>query len=466
MRFFQIPGLILTLLCFTLTLVHAQEEGKVHIGGYGSIRYEANDLDNQVNTFTFRRFVMTTYVPITGRLSFLSELELERFRLLELEKKTEGESGVTVEQALEGTGGSEISLEQAWLQWELSSALRFRAGGILVPLGRFNINHDDNIWMFPRRSLVDRGAPVLPVKSAWDELGMGFNGRFMVGEQAQLSYEMYVVNGMVLDVEVENKYRTRIDEGMKRVAELKFEPFTGSFSSDAKEAKALTGRLALSPTLGTEVGLSGYYGRYTPQYLPAEQVGSVGVDFLINRGSLALEGEYIYTSMGDVRSVASAFAGQVQNQVAEVVLEDPDGPGIEDEIEVALSGLSDSRQGYWLEARYAFSPAFLRGTVLGQEEQPLWYLGARWEQVWYNNLVQEAAFADGALSEFVTSDRQVNRLSLGLTFRPTPLVGFQLAYERTWTDDGQSLADVVNFLAAEPDEDVAQAFLFGVTFGF
>ncbi len=461
---------LLTLVILTAlsgnALLFAQEESDVHIGGYGSFRYETNDLENQLNTFTFRRFVMTAYVPITGRLRFLSEVELERFRLLELEKKVEGESGVTVEQALEGSGGSEISLEQAWLEWELTRAFRFRGGGVLVPLGRFNINHDDNMWNFPRRSLVDRGAAVLPVKSAWDELGMGFYGEVALSEQALLSYQMYVVNGMVLDVEVENKYLTQIEEGMKRVVELKFEPFTGSFSNDVKEAKSFTGRVALSPSLGTEVGLSGYYGRYTPQYLPAEQVGSVGVDFLINRGSLAVEGEYIYTSMGDVRSVASAFAAQAHNQVAEVLTDDPDGPGIEDEIEIELSGLSDSRQGYWIEARYAFSPDFLRRTVFGKEEQPLWYLGMRWEQVWYNNLVQEAAFSEGSLSEFLTSDRQVNRLTLGLTYRPTPLVGFQLAYERTWTDSGQSLADVVNFLNAEPDEDTSQAFLFGVVFGF
>src|SRR5262245_65999650 len=30
------------------------------IGGYGSVRFEASDLDNVGNTFTFRRFVLAT----------------------------------------------------------------------------------------------------------------------------------------------------------------------------------------------------------------------------------------------------------------------------------------------------------------------------------------------------------------------------------------------------------------------
>lgn len=449
----------------------AQETGRVHVGGYGAIRFESTNLEHHYNTFTFRRFVLTTDVAITNRLRFLSEIEFERFRLLELEKKVEPEEGVKVEQAIEGTGGSEIAIEQAWLEWAIASALRVRAGGVLMPLGRFNINHDDNRWIFPRRSLVDRGAPVLPVKSAWNELGIGFTGEIPLGEQGLLSYQAYVVNGMVLDVELENKIVSNAEyEGdeshVENIFELKFEPFTGTFGNDSKSAKTFSGRLAYSPTLGLEVGLSGYYGRYTPQYLDAEYVGSAGVDFLLNRGSFALEGQYIYTSMGDIRKVAEGFAGQVHHQVAKAVDSEDGEVPIETEVEFELKGLTDVKRGYWVEARYAFFPAFLKGTFLADGEQPQWYIGGRWEQVWYEGMLEEAEFSAGRIQAFEAADRQVNRLSLGLTYRPTPLVGFQLAYERTWTDEGQSLKDVVNFLIAEGDEDTADAFLFGVVFGF
>ncbi len=453
--------------------VRAQHEGeRARLGGYGAIRFESTSLEKQYNTFTFRRFVLTTDVAITPNLRFMSELELERFRQLELEKVVEPEDGVTVEQTVEGTDQSEIAIEQAWLEWFIDPAFRLQAGGVLVPLGRFNINHDDNQWMFPRRSLVDRGAPVLPAKSAWNELGVGFTGEIPIGPRGLLTYRLYVVNGMQLDVEVENKYVTRSEaengsgNPVDNYIELKFSPFTGTFGNDTKQAKTVMGRVALSPSLGVELGLSGYYGRYTPQYLPAEYVSSVGLDFLLTRGALALEGEYVYTSMGDVEAVARGFARRVYNQAGVAFGSAEAEVPLESEVEVELDGLSRARQGYWVEARYAFFPEFLRNTFFGRGTQPLWYAGVRWEQVWYDELLEEAEFAAGVLEEFEAANRWVNRLAFGLIYRPTPLVGFQLTYELTWTNKGQSLGDVTNYLIAEGDEDFARAFIFGMVFGF
>ena len=148
---------------------------RVKIGGYGSLRYDNSSLDDLYSTFTFRRFVLTTEAKIAPRLRFSLELEYERFRKLELERSVKPEDeGLGLEQAIEGTDGSEIAIEQAWLQYDLTDWLSFRGGAVLVPVGRFNLRHDDNLWNLPRRSLADRGAPVLPSTSAWDELGVGF----------------------------------------------------------------------------------------------------------------------------------------------------------------------------------------------------------------------------------------------------------------------------------------------------
>jgi hypothetical protein len=96
---------------------------RVKLGGYGSLRFESNSLRNQENTFTFRRFVLTTEAKIAPRLHFYSELEFERFRKLELERSTgPAGSGLLVKQAVEGTNDSEISLEQVWLPSLLQQA--------------------------------------------------------------------------------------------------------------------------------------------------------------------------------------------------------------------------------------------------------------------------------------------------------------------------------------------------------
>jgi gas vesicle protein len=180
---------------------------RVKIGGYGSMRFESNSLDNLENTFTFRRFVLTTEAKIAPRLHFYTELEFERFRKLELERTTsKADNGLLTEQAIEGTNESEISLEQAWFQYDFAKWFNLRAGAVLVPLGRFNLRHDDNLWNLPRRSLVDRGVSVLPSTAAWDEFGVGFVGKTPVGREGSLDYQFYVVYGVSLDSEIEQSF--------------------------------------------------------------------------------------------------------------------------------------------------------------------------------------------------------------------------------------------------------------------
>ena len=82
------------------------------------------------------------------------------------------------------------------------------------------------------------------------------------------------------------------------------------------------------------------------------------------------------------------------------------------------------------------------------------------------SLLQEADFSDGVLQEFKKASRFVNRITAGLAYKPTPLVGFTLAYEYTWTNNGRSLADVTNFLPARGRENEVHALLAGITFGF
>jgi len=57
-------------------------------------------------------------------------------------------------------------------------------------------------------------------------------------------------------------------------------------------------------------------------------------------------------------------------------------------------------------------------------------------------------------------------VTLGLAYRPVPLVVFQLAYEYTQTDAGKSLAGVTNYLPAQAGEDNAHMVLIGSAFGF
>jgi hypothetical protein len=437
---------------------------RVAIGGYGSLRYEGSSLEDQKHTFTFRRFVLTADANIASGLKAYMELEFERFRKLELEKTTQPSAtgGLAVEQTVEGTDESEISFEQAWVQYDIGDWLKFRAGEILVPVGRFNLNHDDNRWDLPRRSLVDRGVSVLPVKAAWGELGAGFLGDIPVGEQGQLSYQGYVVNGLTLDTEFEQIIETRQGDTTKSVVEAKVSPSGGTFGSDVKDAKAVTGRLAWSPVLGHEIAASGYFGQYTPDFLGEEDVWSVAGDGRTGWGPFELEGEYVYTKFEGIQNVARQFARRALQHESEGEV-----GAVETEVEFELANLARAKQGYWLEGRYRFWPAFLNDTFLGKRfDNPQLVAVLRGEQVWLDGLVNEVGFSGGRLTKFVQDHRYVARFTTGLAYRPVPLVAFQLAYEFTMTDSGQSLAGVTNFLPAQEHEDHAHTILVGATFGF
>ena len=434
------------------------------IGAYGSTRYGTSNLDDLHNTFTYRRFVLTVDSPIAERLKANLELEFERFTELELEKTLSPTSGggLTSELAIEGNNKSEISLEQAWMQYDIVDWLKFRGGAVLVPLGRFNINHDDNRWDLPRRSLVDRGVPVLPTTAAWPELGAGFLGDISIGNTGKLNYQWYVMNGAALDSEIELIGQTRSADTTKVAYEVKLQPSRGTFSDDVKSGKSIGTRWAYSPWLGDEIAASFYWGRYTPDYLPNRPVFSFAVDGKKTWGPFEIEGQYVHTRWGGVRSIANGLARRAISSESEGEVDD-----IETEVEFELANLATSKQGYWFDFRYRFWPEFLSNTLLGRHfATPQLIATLRWEQVWFNGLIKEISFSNGSLTKFDDENRLLNRVTVGLTYRPVPLVALQLAYEYTRTNPGKSLASVTNFLPAKNGEYFQNALLMGLAFGF
>ena len=433
------------------------------VGAYGSMRYGTSNLDDLHNTFTFRRLVLTVDSPITERLKAALELEFERFTELEVEKRLFSSSGVGLQQAVEATNHSEISLEQAWMQYDIADWFKLRAGAVLVPLGRFNINHDDNRWDLPRRSLVDRGVPVLPSTAAWPELGAGFLGDFSVGNTGKISYQWYVMNGVALDAELEQTSQTRTGDTTKFAQEVDLRPSRGTFADDVKSGKAVATRWAYSPWLGDEVGVSLYWGRYTPDFLPNRPVFSVALDGKKSWGPFEIEGQYVHTQWSGVKDVARGFARKAISSESEAEIGD-----VETEVEFELANLATSKQGYWVDFRYRFWPEFLSNTILGKHfSNPQLIATLRLEQVWFNGLIKEMAFTNSTLTQFEKENRLLNRITAGLTYRPVPLVALQLAYEYTRTNQGKSLSSVTNFLTSSKNNEYFQhAILMGLAFGF
>lgn len=446
---------------------------RTSIGGYGSVRFEAGDAEGANTGFTFRRFVLALDSQVTDRLETYLELEFERFTQLELEKGIAAEpGGFEVKQAIEGSNGSEISLEQAWARYVISPALRLDFGALLVPVGRFNINHDDNQWVLPRRTLVDRGAPVLPAKAAWAELGAGFSGTAEIAGGALLDYRVYAVNGATVDFELETELKSKVeDDGsteLESKLEAEFGPARGPFDGNANSSLALTGRVALKPMPGQEVALSGYVGNYVPSFLDRDEtLWSVGIDGLHHVGGFEIEYEAVHTHFDNLAAVASAFAARTLSK--ERAIEGPleDGAFAKHEIEFTLSKnvMAKNKTGYWVEIRRPFWPAALDDTFLGRGfDNPQLIPTFRMEQVFFDDQLQGIEFDGATLTGFRTRDAHVNRATLGLGYRPVPGWVVQLAGEYTWTPE-DNLSGLTNFLDAG-DADDSFSLLLGLAFNF
>jgi hypothetical protein len=431
----------------------------VTVGGYGSMRYEANTLDKpKPSGFDFRRFVLTADATPHDRLQAYVEIEFERLAEIEVERAVDrSDEGVVFGEELEGGNGGEISMEQMWGQFKFGDPFSVRLGQILVPLGRFNINHDDDKWDIPRRSLVDRNVPVLPVRAAWTELGIGATGSKSVGKSGQLTYQGYVVNGAILDFTIEKVVEA---EGGQSIVKLASEAgLTRGPVNGEEGVRAGTWRVGYSPTLTTDFGFSGYIGRYTPDFLEVdERLTSLGIDGLWKRGAFALEGEYIHTHLGDTDRVVNAFIDTVTGSTGIPPLAGAQGT----EAEFAITDLTPSRRGFWLEGRYRFWRERWKDTFLGKGfDDPHLSAVVRYERVKLHNAIQEVAIENGEIERGDAETLRQERTTFALAYRPIQTVVFSVATEFNRRLEGPVLV----FPRGFPERRYA-TILAGLAFGF
>ena len=430
------------------------------IGGYGSMRYEDNTLDKPKpgSGFDFRRFVLTADATPNDRLQAYVEIEFERLAEIEVERGVDRRAdGVAFAEDLEGGNGGEISMEQMWGQFKFGDPFSVRLGQILVPLGRFNINHDDDKWDIPRRSLVDRNVPVLPVKAAWTELGIGATGSRSIGKSGQLSYQGYVVNGAILDFAIEKQVETEDGQGIQKLASevsLTRGPVNGE-----QGVRAGTWRVAYSPTLTMDFGFSGYIGRYTPDFLEVdERITSLGLDGLWKRGSFALEGEYIHTDLGNTDRVVNAFIDTVTGSTGIAPL--AGAPGTETEF--AITDLTPSRRGFWLEGRYKFWSERWKDSFWAKGfDNPQLVGVVRYERVKLHNAIDEVTIENGEIEHGDAATLRQERTTFALAYRPLQTVVFSVATEFNRRLEGPVLV----FPRGFPERRYA-TILAGLAFGF
>ena len=140
---------------------------RLAVGGYleANSYYSSEDGVSEGLSFQARRLTMFMSGNISNRIKFMSELEFEE-------------------------GGQEINIEFAAMDIALHSALNFRGGVVMIPIGAFNQNHDGPKWEFIERP--DMAVNMLP--ATWSNAGMGIFGKVRTGDWV-VGYEAYLTNG-------------------------------------------------------------------------------------------------------------------------------------------------------------------------------------------------------------------------------------------------------------------------------
>jgi hypothetical protein len=149
-------------------------KSKTVISGYGSAFYQ-RDMNEQMARATLERAVLFIGHQFNAKIAFFSEMELENAK---------------VQPNAVGNGfQGEISMEQAYLKFNLNPR-QYIVAGLFVPrIGILNENHLPVNFNGVERPLVEQ----LIIPATWRELGIGFYGR---ARRIPLNYSIAVLNGL------------------------------------------------------------------------------------------------------------------------------------------------------------------------------------------------------------------------------------------------------------------------------
>jgi hypothetical protein len=278
------PCAVVLIACFTLLAdsLHAQDSESTTVGGYGEVHYTNATGPNTPGVVNVKRFVVYLGHSFSERLAFRSELELE-------DTKIAG-----------GEPGGEVALEQAYLDYQVSSAFTIRAGLLLPPVGIVNEVHEPPTFNGVARPDFDRD--VIP--TTWRDIGLGAVGT--LPGSTGLSYRVFLVNGLKAS-------------GFDAVSGIRGGRQEGKEASFANPS--LTGRLEWARP-GLRIGGSFWYGGSANQD-PALGSGSfdnavalLAADARYDVGPLMFRGVVANISIADAEAINTAYGARVGSRIA------------------------------------------------------------------------------------------------------------------------------------------------------
>lgn len=331
---------------------------RVGLSMYVTTEFEA--IRHSKPEFTASKLELFPSIKLTDRLRAYGEIEF--YSPIE---------GPSVNSAV----GNSVELDQAWIEFTVNERVKPRAGVVLVPFGRFNLESFDPVQEFTSRPIY--ALKVLP--SVWTEMGAGFTGRATLGsgkenawfKDTAVEYQAYVLNG--LDDQISS-------QGGLRDAR-------GSVGRDNNHNKGVVGRVLTKLMPGIEIGVSGYYGSYDNT---GKKIRGVELDLKLTHGPFELLAE---AASFDLDPGGLSGASSQLGQPAPAYL-----------------------RGGYIEGRYRFWFDWLKGTWLARGfDDPKFTALIRAEQ--------------STVPTVAGPVNRESRLALGLNYRPVPTVAFKVEYQ-------------------------------------
>jgi hypothetical protein len=348
-----------------------------YIGGY--MDHELRFEENGDHTFDQHRLIPFIYSDVSDRVKFATEIEIEH-------------GGPQTAGGIQNAKG-EIKIEFATIDFLMTDWLNYRGGIILSPLGKYNLVHDSPLQDLTDRPMVNRR--IIP--TTLSESGMGFFGTFYPTELSKLDYEIYAVNGF----SAQDGDKVASGENFIRSSR-------GSVKDNNNRNFAIVGRLAYSPFLGLEVGLSAHSGYIDNS--DSNRMTIKAVDWTYQRGAFELVGEYAHSSIEREGSFV-----------------DKDG-----NISANSDEYNGDSWGYYIEPRYHFMPQFLK------DHAPTFFT---------ENSTFTAVARLGGTDINQPLDKEGNlrrtRLTTGFNFRYTEDTVFKAEYQVNW-ENGRAIEDTAN----------------------
>ncbi|MEO5863705.1 MAG: porin, partial [Nitrospiraceae bacterium] len=297
-------------------------------------------------------------------------------------------------------GDGSMTIEFAQIDYLVNEPINLRAGILLMPVGKFNLLHDS-----PLNDLVDR--PMVSriiIPSTWFEAGAGIYGSLYPSSQSKLDYEVYAVNGM-------SQTAGGITDAGVRSAR-------GSVSRDRDDNKAVVGRVAFSPILGIEVAGSGFHGTYKPSAgaVGTGRISIFALDWTLQKGPFEIIGESAWSRISNNNATGVTGSG------------------------IGPAGM----QGYYIQGNYHFMPEFLKKWAPSHFTDASTFTAViRWEQV-----DTDTDDRTRIASNTVGNRRELERLTLGLNFRPIEDTVFKFDWQFNTQNNAQGLVNGGDFSGA------------------